>query len=142
MYDGTEVNGYIGGSAFERIPAEQAILKITESFKTTSDISYDSLVKKMISGINTHDAYIYFIKKYISLHYHYLIHLKELPHIMNLARSYLSRLFKEKMFISFQDYLIEFRMNRAMDIMDKKEIPLKNVADMVGYPDYPQFSKV
>lgn len=142
MYDGTEVNGYIGGSAFERIPAEQAILKITESFKTTSDISYDSLVQKMISGINTHDDYIDFIKKYISLHYHDVIHLKELADIMNLSRSYLSRLFKEKMGISFQDYLIEFRINRAMDIMDKKEIPLKNVADMVGYPDYPQFSKV
>lgn len=142
MYDGTEVNGYIGGSAFERIPAEQAILKITESFKTTSDISYDSLVQKMISGINTHDDYIDFIKKYISLHYHDVIHLNDLADIMNLSRSYVSRLFKEKMGISFQDYLIEFRMNRAIDIMDEKKIPLKNIADMVGYPDYPQFSKV
>lgn len=142
MYDGTEINGYIGGSVFERIPAEQTILEVTKSFKTTQDIKYDELVQKIIDGISTQDDYIDFVKKYVNLHYNEEILLNELAEIMNLSRSYLSTIFKEKMGISFQDYLINFRINRAIEMMREKRLPLKNVADMVGYPDYTQFSKM
>src|SRR5699024_12785776 len=65
VYDDTTINGFIGGSAFERIPAEQAIFKVTESFKTTLDINYDHLIQKMIDDLSSNDNYINFIKKYI-----------------------------------------------------------------------------
>lgn len=142
MYDGTEINGYIGGSVFERIPAEQTIIKVTESFKATNDIRYNELIQKFIDGISTKDEYIDFIKKYISLHYSEKTSLNELAEIMNLSRSYLSTLFKNEMGISFQDYLINFRLNRAIEIMTEKRIPLAMVSNMVGYSDYAQFSKI
>lgn len=142
VYDDTTINGFIGGSAFERIPAEQAIYKVTESFKTTLDISYDHLIQKMIDGLSSNDDYIDFIKKYISLHYNEEVTLNELAEIMNLSRPYLSTLFKQKMGLSFQHYLIHFRMNRACEIMGEKRVLLKNIADMVGYPEYAQFSKI
>src|SRR5699024_2382718 len=142
VYDDTMINGYIGGSAFERIPAEQAIYKVTESFKTTQDISYDHLIQKMIDGFNSNDDYIDFVKKYISLYYNEEIRLNELAEIMNLSRSYLSTLFKRKMGLSFQNYLIQFRINRACELMGEKNMLLKNIADLVGYPEYAQFSKL
>src|SRR5699024_834444 len=131
----TTINGFIQKSAFDRIPAEQAIYKVTESFKTTLDISYDHLIQKMIDGLSSNDDYIDLIKKYISLHYNEEITLNELAEIMNLSRPYLSTLFKQKMSLSFQHYLIHFRMNRACEIMGEKRVLLKNIADMVGYPD-------
>lgn len=142
MYDGTEINGYIGGSVFERIPAEQMITKVTKSFKTTNDIKYDDLVHKIIEGIHTQDDYIDFIKKYITLHYNESISLNEIAEIMSISRPYLSTLFKKEMGISFKDYLISFRINRAIEILQEKNLPLKIVADMVGYSDYAQFSKI
>src|SRR5699024_2435575 len=83
-----------------------------------------------------------FIKKYISLHYNEEITLNELAEIMNLSRPYLSTLFKQKMGLSFQHYLIHFRMNRACEIMSEKRVLLKNIADIVGYPKYTQLSKI
>jgi len=44
--------------------------------------------------------------------------------------------------VTFTDYLIDFRLNRAIEIIHEKKLPLKIVADMVGYPNYAQFSKI
>ncbi|WP_182199981.1 phosphoenolpyruvate hydrolase family protein [Paraliobacillus salinarum] len=142
MYDDTEINGYVGGSAFERIPAEQAILRVTESFKSTLDIHYDGLIQKIIDGIGSNEDYVDFVKEYIQLHYNQEITLNELAEILNLNRSYLSTLFKNKVGVSFQSYLIQFRMNRACEIIEEEKVLLKNVADMVGYTDYVHFSKI
>ncbi|GGH73204.1 putative TIM-barrel enzyme/AraC-like DNA-binding protein [Pullulanibacillus pueri] len=142
MYDGTDINGYIGGSVFERIPAEYMISSVTQSFKTTSDIKYDALVQKIISGMSTQADYIDFIRKYITAHYQEEISLNELSDIMNLSRSFLSTLFKKEMGISFKDYLIHFRLNRAIEILQEKELPLTLVAQMVGYSEYAPFSKI
>ena len=142
MYDGTSINGYIGGSVFERIPAEEAIRHVTKSFKETNDIKYEELIQKIITGVKTQEDYVDFIKKYISLHYMHDITLNEITDIMNLSRSYASTLFKKMMGVSFTDYLIGFRLNRAIEICKEKDIPLAIVAEMVGYSNYAQFSKI
>lgn len=142
MYDGTETDGYLGGSAFERIPAEQSLIHITRSFKQTGDIKYEKLIKKMIDGMFNQEDYIDFIKQYISIHYMDEISLNEISEILNLSRSYLSTLFKKEIGISFTDYLIEYRLNRAIKILQEKKLPLNIVAETVGYPNYTQFSKI
>ncbi|MBY7144523.1 phosphoenolpyruvate hydrolase family protein [Virgibacillus sp. NKC19-3] len=142
IYDRTMVDGYIGGSAIERIPAEQLIAEVTQSFKTTNDVKHNELIQKIINGVHTQEDYIDFIQKYISLHYGEDISLNDLTEILNVSRSYLSTLFKEKVGVSFTDYLIDFRLNRAIEIIHEKKLPLKIVADMVGYPNYAQFSKI
>lgn len=142
IYDGTSVNGYIGGSVFERIPAEKMVVEVTQSFKKTNDIKYEELIQKIIDGINSTDDYIDFIKKYVSLHYKDEVSLNEVADILHISRSYLSTLFKKEMGISFIDYLIDFRLNRALEILQEKNMLLTTAAEMVGYPDYAQFSKI
>ena len=138
MYDGIDANGYIGGSVFERIPAEQMIPYVTQSFKQANDVKYEELIQKFIDGISTQDDYIDFMKKYIGLHYSEPITLNELAGIMNLSRSYLSTLFKKEMGISFTTYLIDYRINRAIEILQEKSLPLNMVAELVGYSNYAQ----
>ncbi|MFC9539973.1 phosphoenolpyruvate hydrolase family protein [Lysinibacillus sp. NPDC056959] len=142
MYDDTTIMGYIGGSVFERIPNEQALIHITKSFKQTNDFQLDELISKITDGLESQDDYINFTKKYISLHYMDEISLNEVAEILSLSRSYLSTLFKKEMGISFTEYLINFRLNRAIEILKFEKIPLNNIAEMVGYPDYTQFSKI
>lgn len=142
MYDDTNIMGYIGGSVFERIPTEQALVHVTRSFKQTNDFQFDELIGKIIDGIGSQDDYIDFIKKYIALHYMDEITLNEIAEILNLSRSYLSTLFKKEVGISFTQYLIHFRLNRAIEILKLENLPLNSVAEMVGYPDYTQFSKI
>lgn len=142
MYDGTDIHGYIGGSVFERIPSEQTILQVTKSFKQSNEIKYEQLIQKIIDGFSTQEDYVDFVKKYISLHYNEEITLNELADILSLSRSHLSVLFKKEVGISFRDYLIDFRMNRAIEILKEKSLPLTVVSELVGYPDYAQFSKI
>ncbi|WP_368975281.1 phosphoenolpyruvate hydrolase family protein [Caldifermentibacillus hisashii] len=142
IYDGTNIDGYIGGSVFERIPAEQVVLQVTESFKKTNEVRYDELIEKIISGFTTSDDYIDFIKRYISLHYKDEISLNEISEILHVSRSHLSTLFKKNVGVSFTDYLIDFRLNRALEIYQEKKLPLTIVAELVGYQNYSQFSKI
>ncbi|MFU0791809.1 MAG: phosphoenolpyruvate hydrolase family protein [Virgibacillus proomii] len=142
MYDGTEIDGYIGGSVFERIPAEQIIFNITKSFKETYDVKYETYIQKIMAGFSNKEDYVEFIKDYISTHYMDEITLNDLASILNLSRPYLSSLFKTEVGIPFTQYLIDFRLNRAIEIMREKRLPLSTVAEMVGYPDYAQFSKI
>ncbi|WP_153721134.1 phosphoenolpyruvate hydrolase family protein [Sporosarcina cascadiensis] len=142
MYDGTNIMGYIGGSVFERIATEQMLIEITKSFKQTNDFHYDELIRKVMNGIGNHEDYIDFIKKYISLNYMNEITLNEIVEILNLSRSYVSTLFKKEVGISFTQYLIEYRLNRALEIIELENLPLNRVAEMTGYQDYSQFSKI
>lgn len=142
MYDGTEIDGYIGGSVFERIPAEQIIFNITKSFKETYDVKYETYIQKIMAGFSSKEDYVEFIKDYISTHYMDEITLNDLASILNLSRPYLSSLFKTEVGIPFTQYLIDFRLNRAIEIMQERRLPLSTVAEMVGYPDYAQFSKI
>ncbi|WP_019244218.1 MULTISPECIES: phosphoenolpyruvate hydrolase family protein [Bacillus] len=142
MYDDSEIKGYIGGSVFERIPTEQTVTQVTKSFKQTNDFHYDELIQKIIDGIGSQEDYVEFVKKYIHVNYMEEINLYEISKILNLSRSYLSTLFKKEVGLTFTEYLIEFRLNRAIEIMNKKNLPLHIVAEMVGYPNYSQFSKI
>ncbi|WP_033828052.1 phosphoenolpyruvate hydrolase family protein [Bacillus andreraoultii] len=142
IYDGTNIDGYIGGSVFERIPTEQVVMQVTESFKKTNDVKYEELIEKIISGFTTSEDYIDFIKRYISLHYKDEISLNEISAILHISRSYLSTLFKKNVGVSFTDFLIDFRLNRAIEIYREKKMPLTTIAELVGYSNYAQFSKI
>ena len=44
--------------------------------------------------------------------------------------------------ISFTEYLIRFRLNKACELLEVSEMPIQEVALRVGYPDSVQFSKI
>ncbi len=112
------------------------------SYILRNHLQFDDLIGKITDGLGSQTDYINFIKKYISLHYMDEISLNEVAEILNLSRSYLSTLFKNEVGISFTEYLINFRLNRAIEILKLEKLPLNTIAEMVGYPDYTQFSKI
>ncbi|MFD2706579.1 phosphoenolpyruvate hydrolase family protein [Salibacterium lacus] len=142
MYDGTNITGYIGGSVFERIPTEQTFTMITESFKQTSDFQYEELIQKIMNGMGSRAEYVSFVKTYIRSYYMYDITMQELAQMLNVTRPHLSSLFKQEMGLPFKQYLIEFRISRAKEIIQTDNLPLHAVAEMTGYQDYFHFSKI
>lgn len=134
--------GYIGGSAFERIPCEKFITKITKSFKKTSQLDEDDLMSKMLDGITKHYDYVEFVKEYINENYMSEISFSDLAKVAHVSRSYLSTLFKKEVGCSFREYLVKFRIEKAAEILHRKNIQLSEVALLVGYEDYAQFSKM
>ncbi len=143
MYSNNEnLMGYIGGSAFERIPSEKFITNITKTFKTSGHLDEDNLMMKMLDGITKHYDYVEFVKEYVNEHYRNEISFLDLARVAHISRSYLSSLFKREVGCSFPEYLVKFRINKAAEILDRKKIQLSELASLVGYEDYSQFSKM
>ncbi len=137
-----KIMGYIGGSSFERIPSEKAIINITKAFKHFDAESEEEFMLKMMDGVNKHYDYTEFVKEYVAQNYMYKISFVELAKVAHVSRGYLSSVFKKNVGCNFPEYLVKFRINKAAEIIQKEELPLSEIANMVGYSDYAQFSKM
>lgn len=142
MYKNTECQGYIGGSTFDRIPTERAVLNTTKAFKSYGSFDPNDPMTKMINGDWRTGDYVEFVKEYIKEHYAQEIHLSDLAIVMHLSSSYLSTKFKKEVGYSFTEYLVRFRMNKAKEFLEAGKINCKEAAERVGYTDYVQFSKM
>lgn len=141
MYNNTQAIGYIGGSVFERIPSEVTITRTTKSFKYAGIHEKDEMLIKMIEGIKKYYSYVDFVKEYVSYNYMHKILLSDLASVLHLSRPYLSSLFKNEVGFTFPEYLTQFRLNKAKEILAKEDIQISEVANIVGYSDYAHFSK-
>lgn len=141
MYNNTKTMGYIGGSSFERIPSEDAITNITRAFKQTGDLEQDELLVKMIEGVKKHYDYVDFVKEYVAVNYRNEVLFSDLAKVAHVSRSHLSALFKKEVGRTFPEYLVQFRISKAKEIMKVNNIRLNEVANMAGFKDYAHFSK-
>ena len=142
LYQNTECEGYIGGSTFDRIPTEKAILNTTRAFKSYGSLDWNDPMAKLINGNwNTRDS-VDFVKQYIEEHYIDEVQLSDLALVAHVSPSYLSTRFKKEVGVSFSEYLVRFRINKAKDFLKKGNISCKEAAESVGYKDYAQFSKM
>ncbi|WP_340023549.1 phosphoenolpyruvate hydrolase family protein [Paenibacillus sp. FSL K6-1096] len=143
MYsNNTAIMGYIGGSAFERIPSEQSITAITRDFKRLGKLNEDDLMVQMLSGITKHYDYVEFVKEYVAQNYSEEIIFADLAQVAHISRSYLSSLFKKEVGCSFQSYLVNYRIDKAATLLQSPHLQLSEVAAMAGYSDYAQFSRM
>lgn len=140
IYDNNKhINGYIGGSVFERIPTEKTLETMIESFKTQPEDNYLSIIgEKNRQPLD----YAKFLQDYIHNHYSEEVVLQELADVLYLSRSYLSTIFKEHIGKTFSDYLIDYRLSRATELIKMNSFSLKEIASLVGYDNYPHFSKL
>lgn len=142
MYQNTSAHGYIGGSAFDRIPTEKSLMNITKAFKTTDDIDESDLMSKMLNGITKYYDYTGFIKEYVKENYMNEISFLDLAKVCHVSRSHLSALFKKEVGCSFPEYLVNFRIHKAAKLLKEENLRVSEVAELVGYQDVVHFSKI
>jgi predicted TIM-barrel enzyme/AraC-like DNA-binding protein len=138
MYDNSGAMGYFGGSTFERIPLEKAIVEVTREFKITGQFDQDSALFNLADEMD----YVYFIKDYIAKNYMNKISFNDLAMRVHLSRTYLSAMFNREVGVTFPEYLTQVRINKAIEIMRNKNINKTEIATLVGFSDYAYFSKI
>ena len=141
IYNNTSAHGYIGGSAFDRMPSEQAITDRTREFKAAGQYEQDKLLQKMLSGVEKHYDYVSFVKEYVAANYMNDITFSDLAAVAHISRSHLSNLFRKEMGCTFPAYLTNFRIHKACEIIKQERLSSSTVAELVGYNDYAHFSK-
>lgn len=85
--------------------------------------------------------YIRMSKQYISQHYSENITLEDIADLVFMNPVYFSVLFKKEEGINFSDYLLQYRMNKAKQLLKDYNISINEVAGRVGYKDSKYFSK-
>ena len=81
-------------------------------------------------------------EEYIQNHYSYPLQVGEIADYVGINRSYLYTLFKEQSGMSPKEYLTNFRITRAAQLLEITELSIESVAMSCGYQNTLGFSKI
>lgn len=123
--------------------AQFSTLKLMAHFYLFLDALIDSSSSKQrVRGLSQQGFYIREAIHFIDQYYRDDIRIEQIASFCGLNRTYFSRLFKEVMGQTPQEYLARYRVNKAMELMRNTNMSIGEVASMVGYPNQLYFSKV
>jgi YesN/AraC family two-component response regulator len=105
---------------------------------------YDRLLRNRSVRISKIDTPEFFelIKEYVSLHLAEHLTLQSMCGHFGISQTYISRLFRKYSDQSFINYLTGARIERAKRYLVNRDIPIKDIAPMVGFDDQFYFSRV
>ena len=88
------------------------------------------------------EAYVQKAMEYIEMNYSRKMSISEIARHLNLDRSYLGSIFKEKLDTSLKDFLINYRIDKACELMKNEALSIGDISRSVGYDDPLLFSKL
>lgn len=91
---------------------------------------------------NGENPYILQAVEFIQNNYSFPIHVTDIANYVCINRSYLYTLFKTHLGVSPQDYLANYRISQATELLTMTELSIESIALSCGYTDPLIFSKV
>lgn len=76
------------------------------------------------------------VLSYIELHYNESISLQTTADAFGIKKGSLCQLIRKHTGMTFYEYLSKYRNKKALELMAKPNVLLKNIAEQVGYPSY------
>jgi len=98
--------------------------------------------KNMITNNNSKEIYVKQAIAFIENNYSRIIQIRNIADHLSIDRSYFSNIFKESVQKSPQQFLLEYRMNKACELLKDLSLPINTIAHSVGYVDPFNFSKM
>lgn len=89
----------------------------------------------------TVDDYVYYAEKFMKSNYSG-IKVSDVADYIGINRTYMTEIFKAKMHMSPQEYLMQVRMEKSRELLLNTDVPILVVAREVGYSDQLAFSKI
>ncbi|MBQ9765709.1 MAG: helix-turn-helix domain-containing protein [Lachnospiraceae bacterium] len=128
-----EYNHYTAGSK-EIIQAAMLSLfiGITRQYEYQSGNSTDMVTKNLILDE---------LLKYINANYGSRLSLELLASHAHLSREYLCRYFKKQIGINISDYILEVRINKAMEMLRNTTHTITDIGIFCGYPSVSSFQR-
>lgn len=111
-------------------------IQMRASYKVDDD-PYRILHTQSVDSITLNKAI-----KYIEDNIGKKILMKDISDVTNKSPSSLNNRFQREMNLTFNEYLIRVRIQKAIDYIKDVDEPLYKIAQMVGYQDYKYFNRV
>lgn len=139
---GADFQSIISGCSFEREQLSPGTN--LEEINTAIVMIYTRLINalKESRAAGNYSKHIQEAIRYIHDHYQNDLSLNEIGDKIGITPSYLSRLFKEEIGMSFVEYLNDFRVQIAKKYIINGESTIKNLYKKVGFNSYNYFFKV
>lgn len=78
---------------------------------------------------------------YIDQNFHNNISVADIADSCKIHRNYLCRIFRENVGVSPQEFLISYRMNKAIQLLRTTKLSIHDIGNAVGYPNQLHFSR-
>ena len=169
-FDGAKAGEYIAGAGFEEdvivqdchidvrrfLEVSQEMLKkpqmnySSELFRASFAMQFLALAVESYENQNgragmykqlSTDDYIDYAIRYIHTNYA-KVRIKDVADYVNLNRTYFAELFRKRVCMSPQEYLMKTRMEHACELLKESNLPVHLIAGNVGYENPLTFSKV
>lgn len=88
------------------------------------------------------DTYVTKTLDFIHKNYNKDISVSDISSEININRSYLFKLFKANMTMSPQQYLINYRLNKACELLKKTNTPINEISYLTGFNSPSYFSRI
>ncbi len=100
------------------------------------------LINEAKHPVSRTDEYVERAKSYIEVNYMNEIGVSDISQMLGLERTYFSSMFKRETGVSPRDYLMEYRFNRAAELLLEHNYTVARAAYAVGYTDSANFSRM
>lgn len=104
-----------------------------------------SVIEKVVNYLRTYEKHYELIAKaklLISKRYKEDLSLQDMADVLNVNPAYFSTLFKKKTGVSFVQYLTNYRIKKAMNLLRTTGSSVEEISERVGYPNANYFVKV
>lgn len=81
-------------------------------------------------------------KDYISKNYHHKIYLEDIADAIGISQGHLARVFKKDTGVRIQDYILEFRIERASNLLKYSDASISEISDYVCFHSQSHFGSV
>ena len=136
-------NGDEGLEILRKMPTERgADLEKNLDFTALLYEFMSLLLKNREAHDKGENIYLTAAKRYIRAHYFEDISVEKIAAHVGISRKYLFAIFKSYLGISPKDYIVNYRMKRAVEFLGSEELRVADIAYSVGYKDPLTFSKM
>lgn len=109
----------------------------------TMVLEYVMMITKSINKFKSHEDsdVVHEVDQYIEAHaFESELSLKKVSEVFFINSSYLSRIYKQKMGLSFKEKVIKLRMDKALELLHDQNLKVYEVSNQVGIVDPNYFS--
>lgn len=98
--------------------------------------------ENVIGDCSNSKEYIHKAIDYIKDNYYKSITVSDVSNYLTIDRSYFYKIFKESMMTTPQQYIIEYRIEKACSLLRKSSYSISKISNLVGFSSQAYFSKV
>lgn len=131
---------WIANHSAENTPATR--LKIQHILQEVWALFADKLSKEVEESTTHHTRKVFDLIAYLHENYAEKFSLTDLAHNVSMSRNECCRYFKQMMNMTITEYLLEYRLSRAAELLETSGLSITEIAEKTGFCDVSYFIKV